>query len=125
MTKRTRKVKEACTVRGHIILPTDGAPPQAADVIIQVEDISRADAPSMIIGEQHQTNVSLHAGAVLPFCIEVPAEQVDKRRSYSVRVHVDVAGSGQVKVGDLVSTQTYPVLTHGYGDEVQIGVRRV
>jgi hypothetical protein len=47
------------------------------------------------------------------------------RRSYSVRVHIDVAGSGEVDKGDLITTQSYPVLTSGGGGEIRIEVRRV
>jgi hypothetical protein len=45
--------------------------------------------------------------------------------SYSVHVHVDVSGSGQVEIGDLITTQTYPVLTHGFPDRVEVTLRRV
>jgi hypothetical protein len=67
----------------------------------------------------------LRGGAVLPFVVEIPAELVDDHHNYSVRVHVDVSGSGEVNVGDLVSTQTYPVLTHGLGNEARINVKSV
>lgn len=112
-------------VRGEIVLPSTGVGATSADVIVQVEDISRADAPSIVVGEQRQRGVSLHEGAVLPFVVEIPAGLIDGRRSYSVRVHVDVSGSGAVRAGDLVSTQTYPVLTRGHGAEARITVRPV
>lgn len=62
---------------------------------------------------------------MLPFTVEIPAGLIDDRRSYSVRVHIDMSGSGIVKVGDFVSTQTYPVLTRGHGDKARISVKRV
>ena len=113
------------TVRGCIVLPAGSLPPNAAEVIVMLEDISRADAPSILIAEQRQTGVPLHPGAVIPFHIEIPDTQIDERRNYSVRAHVDLSGSGRVKVGDLVSTQTYPVLTRGHGDKVRVNVRTV
>ena len=118
-------VKRTHVVRGEITLPSADLPAETADVIVQVEDVSRADAPSLVIGEQRQSGVSLRPGAVLPFAVEIPAEIVDERRNYAVSVHIDLSGSGQVEVGDLVSTQTYPVLTRGYGNEVWIKVTRV
>ena len=115
---------ETRLVRGEILLPT-GAPADAVgDVIVQVEDVSRADAPSMVVGEHRLSGVALR-GQPLPFSVEVPAHLVDPRHTYSVRVHVDMTGSGTVEVGDFVSTQSHPVLTRGYGEEAQVPVKRV
>jgi putative lipoprotein len=113
------------TVRGEIILPSADLPSEPADLIVRVEDVSRADAPSVVIAEQRQSDISLRGGAVLPFLVEVPAELVDEHHDYSVRVHVDVSGSGEVNVDDLVSTQSYPVLTRGRGNEAKINVECV
>jgi putative lipoprotein len=93
--------------------------------VVQVEDVSRADAPSTVVGEQVLRNVALHPGQAVPFRVEVPADAIDERRSYSIRAHVDVGGTGVVESGDLVSTESYPVLTHGYGTEGWIRVKRV
>jgi putative lipoprotein len=118
-TEKTR------TVRGEIILPRDDLPAETADLIVRVEDVSRADAPSVVIAEQRQEVASLRSGATLPFTVEVPEELVDERDNYSVGVHIDMSGSGEVEVGDLVSTQSYPVLTRGHGNEARINVKRV
>jgi len=118
-------VENTRTVRGQIALPSIGLPTKAAQVIVQVEDISRADAPSTVVGEERLRDVRLGSETVLPFAVRLPAGLVDERHSYSVRVHIDVSGSGNVSAGDLLSTQTYPVLTRGYGDEVRIQVKPV
>jgi putative lipoprotein len=113
------------TVRGEVVVP-EGVPPEdAAELVVAVEDVSRADAPSEVVGEQRQQRVRLEGGKTIPFEVEVPADRVDPRGSYSVRVHVDVSGSGKVEVGDLVSTRSNPVLTHGYGEEATVIVQRV
>ena len=112
------------TVSGEIRLPDTGVPEQTVAVVVQIEDVSRADAPSVIVGEQRH-NVKLRPGGVLPLHVEVPGDRIDERSSYSVRVHVDVSGSGEVSVGDLVSTQSYPVLTRGHPDHASIRVQRV
>jgi putative lipoprotein len=108
------------TVRGEISLPGTALPAEAAVVIVQVEDVSRADAPSTVVGEQRLERVELHPGNVIPFEVEVDADALDEGARYSVRIHIDVAGSGEVDAGDLVSTQSYPVLTGGYADEAEI-----
>lgn len=42
-----------------------------------------------------------------------------------MRVHVDVSGSGEIEQGDLVSTQSHPVLTRGHADRAAVPVRTV
>ena len=118
-------VDETNTVRGEVVLPNTELPNQTADVIVQVEDVSRADAPSIVVAEQRMSGVPVRAGQVLPFSVEIPAEHVDPKHSYSVRAHVDMSGSGEVEVGDLISTKSYPVLTHGYGNEAQVNVKKI
>jgi putative lipoprotein len=113
------------TVRGEVVIPADVPTSGTADLVVQVEDVSRADAPSIVIAEERRPGVPLQAGATVPFEIEVPAGSIDDKGMYSVRAHLDVSGSGTVEVGDLVSTQSHPVLTHGYGDEAKVGVKRV
>ena len=112
-------------VHGEVTLPAEAEPVDAAEVVIQVEDVSRADAPSVVVAEQRLHGVSLQPGEALPFDVEVPGERIDPSSHYSVRVHVDVSGSGDVERGDFVSTRSYPVLTRGNGDEVIAEVQRV
>src|SRR4051794_31297871 len=112
-------------VRGDIVVPEGDVPDEAAELIVQVEDVSRADAPSVVVGEQRLRGVRLPPGGALQFEVEVPADRVDPRSSYSVRAHVDVSGSGEVEEGDLLSTQSYPVLTRGHGDAAQVRVQRI
>lgn len=112
-------------VRGEIILPEGAESPDPADVAVYVEDVSRADAPSVVIGEQHRSGVPLRPGTPIPFVVEIPADYVDDRMEYSVRVHIDHSRSGDVTVGDFVSTQSYPVLTRGASTEARIDVKRV
>jgi putative lipoprotein len=111
-------------VRGEIVLPESELPDRAAEVVVQVEDVSRADAPSRVVGEQRMRRVELPPGGRLPFEIEVPADELDERMSYSVRAHIDVSGSGEVDPGDLLTTQSYPVLS-GAGDEAVVSVNPV
>lgn len=116
---KTRKI------RVDIVAPPVGSTVEAAEVVAQVEDVSRADAPSVVVAEERLQGVKVEPGAVIPFEIEVPAELVDPNSSYSVRVHVDVTGTGEVEVGDLVSTTSNPVLTRGHGDEARVEVQLV
>jgi putative lipoprotein len=118
-------MEESRTVRGEVVLPDSSVPERAADMAVYVEDISRADAPSSVIGEQRQKGVALRPGARIPFTIEVPARFIQDNSLYSIRAHIDVSGSGEVAVGDFVSTETYPVLSRGHGTSATVKVRRV
>ena len=111
-------------VRGTIVLPA-GTPDAKADVLVQVEDVSRADAPSRVVGQALRKGMKLRAGGELRYEVKVPADMVEEGGSYAVRVHVDFSGSGEVEVGDLVSTQSHPVLTRGHPDTAVVPVRKV
>jgi putative lipoprotein len=112
------------TIRGDVAMPAGAPGERAARIVVQVEDVSRMDAPSIVVGEQQIEDVPLDGGSV-PFEVEVPAGLVDERGSYSVRVHVDVTGTGQVEHGDLITTQSYPVLTGGNPDARTVEVKRI
>jgi uncharacterized lipoprotein YbaY len=111
-------------VRGEIVLPGAGVPAQSGTIIVYVEDVFRADKPSAVIAAKRQSNVLLRPGLRVPFAVKIPDQLLDESRSYSVRVHIDTSGSGDVTVGDFVSAETYPVSTRG-GNTVQISVGRV
>ncbi len=111
-------------VRGRVRMPQGGLPAEAASILVAVEDVSRADAPSVVVGEQHLRHVRL-TGQDVPFEVEVPGELVQERARYTVRVHVDVTGTGIIERGDLVSTQSHPVLTGGNPDEAVVPVKTV
>jgi uncharacterized lipoprotein YbaY len=113
-------------VAGEIIF--DSRPPEGAEatLIVRIEDVSSLDAPSRVIAERRVETVPLRgAGASLPFEISVPRAAVQQQRQYSVRVHLDLSGSGEVSRGDFVSTQSHPVLTENSGTLVQVPVRQV
>ena len=116
---------ETKIVSGEIVLPPEEVPAKPVDVLVYVEDVSRADAPSVVVGEQILKGVSLRSGEALPFAIEVTANNIDERNLYSVRVHIDTSQSGDTTLGDFVSTQSYPVLTRGHGTEVRVNAKRV
>jgi putative lipoprotein len=112
-------------VRGEVALPPGTGPLAAAQVVVRVEDVSRADAPSVVIGEQRFTGTDVAEADRIPFAVEIPADLIDERATYAVSVHVDVSGSGKVERGDLITTQSYPVLTRGYPDQANVQVRKI
>ena len=74
-----------------------------------LEDVTVADAPAPVLATHRQEAVTLpERGEFLPFELQMPAD-LDPRRTYNVRVHIDVSGTGTVTQGDYVTTRAYPV----------------
>jgi hypothetical protein len=91
---------------------------------VRVEDVSHADRRAEVVAEHVQSlDTPLREGAELPFSLDVP--ELDPRRRYGVRVHVGTTGSADVMEGDLISTQSYAVLTFGHPDHVRVEVRKI
>jgi uncharacterized lipoprotein YbaY len=104
-------------VRGKVRLREAVSAP--ATIHVRLEEVSRADAEATLVAELTlPLAASLPAGAELPFAIIAP--EIEGHARYSVRVHVDVSGTGDVTVGDLLSTVSHPVLTLGSPDEVTV-----
>jgi uncharacterized lipoprotein YbaY len=112
-------------LQGQIMFPSGDRPNEAARVVARVEDVSRADAPAITVAEQVQERVALpqREDESLSFAIRIPTSSIDPRRRYTVRVHVDVTGTGSTTRGDFVSTRSYPVLPEQ--GETAVEVRRV
>ena len=79
-----------------------------AELIVRVLDVSGVDGPSETVVEQVGPDPVLTPGQPVAFRLELPAG-LDPRRSYILWVHADVDGSGDVTVGDRLTTVSYPV----------------
>jgi uncharacterized lipoprotein YbaY len=100
------------------------ASPTASSLSVKVEDVSRADAAARVVAETIvRLERPLTAGATVPFSIAIP--EVSEGVRYNVRAHIDCSGSGEIRAGDLISTQAYPVITQGHGDSVVVEVEAV
>ncbi|MBT2510768.1 YbaY family lipoprotein [Streptomyces sp. ISL-98] len=95
------------SVTGFVSLPPNAPAGPAARVLVEVRDVSSADAPSTVVGEQVQADIQLAPGGRVPFRVQVP--DLDPTAVYGLRVHVDLSGSGILEAGDLITTQATPV----------------
>ena len=82
-------------------------PPQGVVVSIKVEDVSRADAPAVTIGEQIIENPGHQVP--IPFEIEYNPDDIDERYIYAMRVRIEVDGELW-----FINTTRHQVITHGY-----------
>lgn len=104
-------------VRVMINAPASDLPAGGAVVRAYIEDTSRMDRAAGPVAESTQRVDRV--GQRIPIEIECPDPVANE--SLTVRVHVDINGSGQVEVGDLVSTSAHQAIE----GEVEVPVRRV
>ena len=113
------------TLSGKIVFEADTHAFEGAVVHIRVEDVTRVDATAVRVAEKVLQPVSHPAGSTRGPEFQMPVHLPDPTAHYSVRVHVDVDGDGQVSRGDFISTQSYPVLTRGHPNYIEVKVRQV
>lgn len=80
--------------------------PPTALIKVQLADVSRADAPADVLGEQ----VIKAAGKQVPFTFEIgydPA-RIDARHTYAIQARIEVDGKLR-----FVNDQLYAVITRG------------
>lgn len=106
------------TVIGTIAYRERIALPPDAVIRVRLVDVSRADAPAVVIGEQ-----SFEAGGrQVPFAFEIAydAAKIDERMSYAVQARIEE--DGQLR---FISDQHYPVITRGAPTNVELVLRSV
>lgn len=88
--------------------------------VVRVLDVTFADGPSTVVGSQ---SIQVTGPGPLPF--EVAVTGVDPTSHYVVEAHLDTDGSGAVSDGDFLTTESFPVLTHGYGSVIDVTATRL
>lgn len=111
------------TVHVQIEWPEALTLPADACAEVSVEDVSALDAPARVVGSTRLDGLD----PTVPARAEVEVPDVDPGADLVVRVHVSATqGQGrQVQVGDLVTTESHPVLTRGHGASVVVRPRLV
>ena len=97
----TSTVTGTVTYREQVEYPKDGVV-----VIVKVEDVSRADAPAVTIGEQIIENPGNQDS--IPFEIKYNSDEIDERFTYAMRVRIEVDGKLWY-----TNTSRYAVITGG------------
>jgi uncharacterized lipoprotein YbaY len=99
------------TIIGDIALPANCPEFREAVVLIEVRDVSLADAPSLVVAHTQLKGVTIKPGAFVPFSLGVP--EVPDARSLELRIHISLSNSDQVKHGDLLTTTSIPIPSRG------------
>lgn len=106
-TMQPIRVTGTITWRERIALPPD------AEITVRLQDVSRMDAPAVVLAEQRFT-----AGArqpPYPFDLIVEAARIDPRMRYTVSARVEHQGRLL-----FINDTSYPVLTQGAGYTAQL-----
>lgn len=105
----TAKVTGTVTHRQRIALPP------AAVVEVTLQDVSRADAPAVVLGRQA---IELKGRqAPVPFEISYDPAKIEERHNYSVAARISVEGKLI-----FISDTRHPVITRGAPHVVEIVV---
>lgn len=77
-------------------------------VFVQIHDVTRADAQSILVAEQTAKGkgAKLDGGRLL-VDVQVP-DNLPAAKRYSFRVHVSVSGSRTVRAGDSITMESFP-----------------
>lgn len=98
---QTATVTGTVVYREKIAFPKDGVV-----ITVKIEDVSRADAPAMTIGEQIIENPTHQVP--IPFEIEYNPADIDERFEYALRARIEVNGKLWA-----INTSRYSVITRG------------
>ena len=109
-------------ISGQIVIPSDCPIINGAKILIEVRDVSRADAPSIVVAHSQLVDVNLQPNDRIPFSLDVP--EVSESQSLNLRIHISLAGDFDIKSGDLLTTRSYPVPSRG-SSHVSVLVKRI
>ena len=113
------------TLRCFVSVPAGTALAPQATVSVTVEDTSRADAPAVAILQVSTPLKDVGRNGERLGPLDVSGEAAAGVGRYSVRAHISQSGPAHgVRVGDLISTRSHPLLPDR-GTEMTIALEEV
>ena len=112
-------------VEGKIILEKSIGLLAGAVVNVFLLDVSLIDAPSKIVVRETFCGDNYHTETKDGLTFTLYGEKPEKARQYSIRVHISLHGSDEVKSGDYITTESNPVLFTEYPTSTTVTVREV
>ncbi|WP_370576005.1 protease inhibitor I42 family protein [Methanomethylovorans sp.] len=83
-----------------------------ATAYVTIKDVSIADASAIVVEEQVISDLSITHGANSTFQYAIATTKLEDGKEYSLSVHIDVDGDGNVSQADYVTTQHYPLTSN-------------
>jgi hypothetical protein len=119
MPARSRKL----TVEGTLELDPAGRIDMAT-TYVRVRDVSLIDAPAPIAAEHAIAAISADPGKrlTIPFCIGFEAEQ---GKAYALEAHLSLSNTPEVRVGDYLTVQSYPVSVEQAPADYRLELKRI
>jgi putative lipoprotein len=111
---------EAATARvtGSVTYLQRVALPPTAVVKVQLVDVSRADAPAAVLGEQTFSP----GGKQVPFAFEIPYDPAKIEANHSYAVQARIEEDGRLR---FINDQRYAVITRGAPRHVDLVLKQV
>jgi putative lipoprotein len=108
---------ETASVTGTVTYLQRMALPPTAVILVQLQDVSLADAPAKVIAEQTY-NLGQRQVPV-PFALNFDPSKIDPKHTYSVSARITLDGKPV-----FISDKAYPVLTGGKPSQVDIVLKQ-
>ena len=112
-------------IRGKIVFQGDLKDISGASVSVRIQDVSRADGPSVTISEYRieKLPVGTNTRTSVPF--EITMDIIPTRAYCTIWAHIDVDGDDQVSIGDYITMESFPVTAASSANFVVVRVRQV
>ena len=95
-------------LKGNISFEEQNVSFSNATAYVTIEDVSIADSPSIVVEEQIISGLSVN-GTSNTFQYALSTSKLEEAKTYSMSVHIDVDGDGNVSQADYITTQNYPL----------------
>lgn len=117
-TQAVAETSSIARITGTITYPERVALSPDALVKVQLVDVSRTDAPAVVLGEE----VVPAAGRQVPIAFAIPYDpaKIEPRNTYALQVRIEEGGKLR-----FISDQRYAVITHGAPMHVDMVLKAV
>ncbi len=110
------------TISGEIVLPAGTVTTTIGSVLIELRDVSLADAPSTVVASTTKSNVALTAGGRISFSLKAPDAP---GRRLALRVQIDPATRTRSLGPSYLTTQSIDVQAEGHVKGITVPVQQV
>lgn len=110
------------TIAGVIVLPAGNIEATTGTVLIELRDVSLADAPSTVIASTTKSKVALRAGGRIRFSLKAPDAP---GRRLALRVQIDRVAGRRSPGPSYLTTQSIEVQAEGSVTAITVPVQEV